>query len=173
MTRRQLALGAPLLLVGAAGLICAAVALGAVNPSATTRPSSLEKRVAHAALDAAVRARAPRGKSAPSDPASVASGREAYRANCLVCHGVPGGEQSAIAAGLNPPVPDLGEPETQRRTDGELFFLLSGGVRLTGMPGFEKSLPEKTRWELVAFLRALPKLGEGELQALSGKAPGG
>jgi mono/diheme cytochrome c family protein len=160
-----------LLLLGAVGVVgvCLLVAFGAVNPSATTRPSKLEKWVARAALDAAVRARAPRGKSAPTDTASIARGREAYRANCLVCHGVPGGEQSAIAAGLNPPVPDLAEPETQRRTDGEIYFLLSGGVRLTGMPGFEKSLPERTRWELVAFLRALPKLGDAELQALSGR----
>jgi mono/diheme cytochrome c family protein len=159
-----------LLLVGAAGVvgICGAVALGALNLSATSRPSKLEKTVAHAVLDASVRARAPRGKSAPTDPASVARGREAYRASCLVCHGVPGGEQSSIAAGLNPPVPDLAEPETQGRSDGELFFLVSGGVRLTGMPGFERSLPERTRWELVAFLRALPELGDAELQALSG-----
>ena len=160
-----------LLLLGAAGVvgICAVVALGAVNLSATNRPSKMEKSVAHAVLDASVRARAPRGKSAPTDPASVARGREAYRENCLVCHGVPGREQSTIAAGLNPPVPDLAEPETQRRSDGEIYFLVSGGVRLTGMPGFEKSLPEKTRWDVVAFLRALPKLGEGELQALSGR----
>lgn len=164
-----------LLLLGAAGAagICGAVALGAVNPSATTRPSKLEKLVAHTALDAAVRARAPRGRAAPSDPASVERGRQAYRQHCLVCHGVPGGEQSPIAAGLNPPVPDLAEPETQARTDGELYFLVSGGVRLTGMPGFERSLPEGTRWELVGFLRALPKLGDGELQALSGGRPGG
>ncbi|HEY3586279.1 MAG TPA: cytochrome c [Myxococcaceae bacterium] len=169
MTRRRRAV--VLLLLGAVGVvgICVAVTLGAVSLSATTRPSKMEKAVAHAVLDASVRARAPRGKSAPTDPASVARGREAYRANCLVCHGVPGGEQSAIAAGLNPPVPDLGEPETQRRSDGEIYFLVSGGVRLTGMPGFEKSLSEKTRWELVAFLRALPKLGEGELQAISGR----
>ncbi|HZJ53288.1 MAG TPA: c-type cytochrome [Myxococcaceae bacterium] len=159
-----------LLLLGAGGVVavCVAVALGAVNPSATTRPSKLEKLVAHAALDAAVRARAPRGRTAASDPASIARGREAYLANCLVCHGVPGGEQSAIAAGLNPPVPDLAEPRTQARTDGELYFLVSGGVRLTGMPGFERSLLEKLRWELVTFLRALPRLGDGELQALSG-----
>jgi mono/diheme cytochrome c family protein len=159
-----------LLLLGVAGVVgvCVAVALGAVSLSATNRPSKAEKAVAHAVLDASVRARAPKGKSAPADPASVARGREAYRANCLVCHGVPGGAQSAIAAGLNPPVPDLSEPETQRRSDGELFFLVSGGVRLTGMPAFEKSLPEQTRWQLVGFLRALPKLGDGELQALSG-----
>jgi mono/diheme cytochrome c family protein len=164
---RRLALRLLLLGVGAAGLAWGAVALGAVNPSATARPSKLEKTVARMALGAAVRARAPRGKTAPSDAASVDRGREAYRANCLVCHGVPGGQQSSIAAGLNPPVPDLAEPETQARTDGELYFLVSGGVRLTGMPGFERSLPETLRWDLVAFLRALPKLGDEELKALS------
>ena len=164
-----------LLLLGAGGavLVCGAVGLGAVNPSATSRPSKLEKVVARAALDAAVRARAPRGRTAPSDPTSVERGRAAYRQHCLVCHGVPGGEQSPIAAGLNPPVPDLAEPQTQARTDGELYFLVSGGVRLTGMPGFERSLPEAARWQLVGFLRVLPKLGEGQLQALSGATPGG
>jgi len=167
VTARQLGLRLLLLGIGAAGLGVGAVALGAVNPSATTRPSKLERAVAHAALGAAVRARAPRGKTAPSDPASVDRGRETYRANCLVCHGVPGGEQSTIAAGLNPPVPDLAEPETQARTDGELYFLVSGGVRLTGMPSFERSLPEAVRWDVVAFLRVLPTLGDAQLKALS------
>lgn len=168
MTRSRLAVRLPLLLVGMAGLAGGAVALGAVNPSATTRPSRLEKLVAHAALDAAVRVRAPRG-AAPTDATSVERGREAYRAHCLVCHGVPGGEQSSIAAGLNPPVPDLAEPETQARTDGELYFLVSGGVRLTGMPGFARSLPDGLRWDVVAFLRVLPKLGDEELKALSAR----
>ena len=163
--RRAGALGAGV--IGAVGLALGAVALGAVDPSATTRPSRLERAVARAVLDAAVRARAPRGRTAPMDAASLERGREAYRAHCLVCHGVPGGAQSSIAAGLNPSVPDLGEPETQGRTDGELYFLVSGGVRLTGMPGFEQSLPEAVRWDVVAFLRALPRLGDGERKALS------
>ena len=167
MTRRQLVLRASLGLAGVAALGVCAVAFGAVDLSATTRPSKLERAVARAVLDASVRARSPRGKAAPTDRTSLERGRQVYRANCLVCHGVPGGEQSTIAAGLNPPVPDLAEPETQARTDGELYFLVSGGVRLTGMPGFSRSLPEETRWAVVGFLRTLPKLGEEELKALS------
>ena len=169
MNRKRVLVGGALGLVGAGLLAWGALAGGFLDLSATARPSRLEKAVAHAALDMAVRARAPRGKRAPLDPASVERGREAYRAHCLVCHGVPGGEQSSIASGLNPPVPDLAEPETQARTDGELFFLVSGGVRLTGMPGFARSLPEALRWDVVAFLRVLPKLGEPELKALSAR----
>ncbi len=166
MSRRRWLAGLGLVL-GATGLVCATIALGLVDVSATTRPSRLEKVVARAALDAAVRARAPRGRTAPADPAALDRGRATYRAHCLVCHGVPGGEQSAIATGLNPPVPDLGEPETQARSDGELYFLVSGGVRLTGMPGFARSLSEDARWAVVAFLRVLPKLGDAELKTLA------
>jgi mono/diheme cytochrome c family protein len=162
----RLALGVPLVLLPAA-LLWAAVALGAVDLSATARPSRLERRVARAVLDTSVKARAPRGRKAPGDAANVDRGRAAYRANCLVCHGVPGGAQSGIAAGLNPPVPDLSEAETQGRSDGELYYLLSSGVRLTGMPAFARSLSEDERWALVAFVRALPRLGDDELRSLS------
>ena len=167
MNRRRLVLGLPIGLLATVGLLWAAVSLGAVNPSASGHPSRLERTVARAVLDASVRARAPRGRAAPTDPASVERGQAGYRTHCLVCHGIPGGEQSSIAAGLNPPVPDLAEPETQRRTDGELYYLVSGGVRLTGMPAFQRSLPESARWELVAFVRKLPRLGDEELKALS------
>jgi mono/diheme cytochrome c family protein len=169
VSRKRVAVGVAFALLGTGVLAWGALATGLVDLSATARPSRLEKVVAHAALDAAVHARAPRGKTAPADPASVERGRQAYRAHCLVCHGVPGGEQSSIASGLNPPVPDLAEPETQARTDGELYFLVSGGVRLTGMPGFARSLPDALRWDVVAFLRVLPKLGETELKALSAR----
>ncbi len=166
MSRRRWVTGTALVL-GAAAVALAPVMLGLLDLSATARPSRLEKALAHAALDAAVRARAPRGRTAPAGPAAVERGRAAYRAHCLVCHGVPGGEQSAIATGLNPPVPDLVEPRTQARTDGELYFLVSGGVRLTGMPAFSRSLPEDARWAVVAFLRTLPTLGDAELKALA------
>ena len=103
MSRKRVVVGVALGLVAAGLLGWGALAGGLLDLSATARPSRLEKAVAHAALDAMVRARAPRGKRAPVDPASIERGREAYRAQCLVCHGVPGGEQSSIAAGLNPP----------------------------------------------------------------------
>lgn len=173
MRRGRLAVRVLLGVLAAAALAWGALALGAVNPAATQRPSRLEKTVARAALDAAVRARAPRGFTAPTDATSLERGREAYRAHCLVCHGVPGGAQSSIAAGLNPPVPDLAEPETQARTDGELYWLVSSGVRLTGMPGFARSLDEETRRSVVGFLRRLPRLGDAELKALAeGAGPG-
>jgi mono/diheme cytochrome c family protein len=157
--------------VGAVLLLTVVVALsmGAYDISATARPSSLEKAVAGWVRDASIRARAPRNIRAPSDPATLVKGRAEYAEHCQVCHGIPDGAQSSIAQGLNPPVPDLAEPATQARSDGELFFIVSRGIRLSGMPGFAKSEPDDVRWALVAFVRHLPRLSAEERAELEGK----
>lgn len=160
------------LLLGLAGLgviLLAALGLGAYDISATARPSSLEKSVAGWVRDASIRARAQHDVRAPSDPATLAKGRAEYAEHCQVCHGIPDGAQSSIAQGLNPPVPDLAEPATQARSDGELFFVVSHGIRLSGMPAFAKSEPDDVRWSMVAFVRHLPRLSAEERAALEGK----
>jgi mono/diheme cytochrome c family protein len=161
-----------LLLVAAGGLgvvVLAALGLGAYDISATARPSGLEKAVAGWVRDASVRARAPKNVRAPSDPATLAKGRAEYAEHCQVCHGIPNEAQSSIAQGLNPPVPDLAEPATQARSDGELFFIVSRGIRLSGMPAFARSEPEDVRWAMVAFVRHLPRLSAEDRAALEGK----
>lgn len=163
---------ARLALLAVAGLgvvIVIALSLGAYDISATARPSSLEKGVAGWVRNASIRARAQRNVRAPSDPATLAKGRAEYAEHCQVCHGLPDGAQSSIAQGLNPPVPDLAEPATQARSDGELFFIVSRGIRLSGMPAFARSEPDDVRWAMVAFVRHLPRLSAEERAELEGK----
>jgi len=163
---------ARLLLLGVAGvgvLVLLALGLGAFDISATSRPSKLEKALAGWVRDASIRARAPHDVKAPTDPATLARGRAEYTEHCQVCHGIPDGEQTSIAQGLNPPVPDLAEPSTQARSDGELFFIVSQGIRLSGMPGFARSEPDDVRWAMVAFVRHLPKLSAAERAELEKK----
>ena len=158
-----------LLLGGVAIVVLIALGLGAFDISATSRPSKLEKSLAGWVRDASIRARAPRNVKAPTDPATLTKGRAEYAEHCQVCHGIPDAEQTSIAQGLNPPVPDLAEPTTQARTDGELFFIVSHGIRLSGMPGFAKSEPDDVRWAMVAFVRHLPKLTPEERAELEKK----
>jgi len=159
-----------LLLLAVLGVgVMVALGLGAFDISATSRPSKLEKTVAGWVRDASIRARAPRNVKAPTDAVTLIKGRAEYAEHCQVCHGLPDAEQSSIAQGLNPPVPDLTEPVTQARSDGELFFIISHGIRLSGMPGFSKSEPDDVRWSLVAFVRHLPKLSAEERAELEKK----
>lgn len=147
-------------------LAVAALAAGAVDMS-MVRPSALERFLGPALRDASIRARAPRNVRAPSGAEVIAKGRDEYREHCQVCHGVPDGEQSSIAAGLSPSPPDLADPATQARTDGELFFIISRGIRMTGMPAFGKSEPDEVRWALVAFVRRMPHLTADDRAALT------
>ncbi|MEX0879816.1 MAG: cytochrome c [Thermoanaerobaculia bacterium] len=157
--------GLLLLGLGAAAFVLS----GVFDVSATVHPSKLEKQLAGAALDRSVARRAPNTSNpvAPS-PEVLRAGLAHYRGICVTCHGAPGVDASEIGIGLNPPAPDLTLRKVQRRTDGELFWLVSHGIRMTGMPAFGPTHEDEDIWKIVAFLRHLPEITpeeEKELEA--------
>jgi mono/diheme cytochrome c family protein len=153
-----------LILGAAAGLI---VLSGSFNTSANVPPSALEKRLAAVALDRSVARRAPK-ESNPmtSSPEALRGGMEHYKEMCVFCHGAPGVDASEAGEGLNPPAPDLTLTKVQKRTDGELFWILQNGIRMSGMPAFGPTHKDEEIWKLVAFLRHLPALTAEEQKAL-------
>ena len=86
-------------------------------------------------------------------------------ANCATCHGNSGDGKTQINAGLYPPAPDMREAVTQDLSDGELFYIIKNGIRLTGMPGWGGS--DEDNWKLVLFIRHLPQLTTTELEFMS------
>ena len=67
-------------------------------------------------------------------------------------------------------------PGTQSLSDGELFYIIEHGVRLTGMPAWGDGSPESelASWHLVRFIRHLPTLSDAEIaemEALNPKSP--
>ena len=153
------------LLVAAIG--AAVVFTGSFNTAATVPPGKLEKSLAQFALDRSVARRAPgRRNPLPSSPETLREGLHEYGENCLVCHGAPGVDPSEMSTGLNPGAPDLTVPRVQGRSDGQLFWITSEGVRMTGMPAFGPTHDEKEIWAIVAFLRRLPELSDAETAEL-------
>ena len=61
-----------------------------------------------------------------------------------------------------PKPPDMRLAETQDLTDGEIFYIINNGVRLTGMPGWGASHEADDTWKLVLFIRRLPQLSADE-----------
>lgn len=59
---------------------------------------------------------------------------------------------------LYPKPPDLRLAETQKLSDGELFWIVENGIRFTGMPAFGGSHGSQDDWKLVLFIRHLPQL---------------
>jgi len=101
-----------------------------------------------------------------ADPAAAAVGLAHYRENCVDCHGARDVDTSEFAKGLNPGAPMLDMDDVQRMSDGQLFWVISNGVRATGMPAFSPTHSPEEIWKIVAFVRHLPKLSDTEVATL-------
>jgi hypothetical protein len=55
---------------------------------------------------------------------------------------------------------------TQNKSDGELFYPIENGVRLSGMPAFSEDHTAEQTWRLVLFIRHLPHITPGELNEM-------
>src|SRR5690242_1275846 len=64
-----------------------------------------EKMLARKALDARVAKEAPNHPPVSAGPETYAAGAQLYIEHCAVCHGLPGQDQTAIAAGMFPKPP--------------------------------------------------------------------
>ena len=157
------------ILLVAAGA-AAIVYTGAFNTSAEVPPSRMERRLATLALNKSVAKRAPNRKNPlPATPENLRGGLAHFRENCVVCHGAPGVDPGEIGQGLNPGAPDLTLPRVQERTDGQLYWLVDEGIRMTGMPAFGPTHGENELWQIVAFLRHLPEITDEEKAQLQGE----
>ena len=98
------------------------------------------------------------------DPAKVLIGVEHFAAHCAVCHGAPGVPRGDIAEGLYPQPPNLARAATFY-TDGELFWIIKHGIKMTGMPAWSDHSDEEL-WSTVAFLEKLPGMSEQDYARL-------
>ena len=156
------------LVIVAAGLAVAYWYVAGRGFSAREEPTAVEKAVAWQMRSLAT----PRDAKAKTNPLpdsaeTVRAGLEHFADHCAICHGNDGRGKTSIGAGLYPKPPDLRAARTQNLSDGELFYIIENGVRLTGMPAFggEGSDPKDT-WHLITFIRHLPTLSPEELERM-------
>ena len=110
-------------------------------------------------------------------PEILEYGSYLFGQNCAMCHGAAGDGEGLLqvtiafeAAGVNVPK-NLREDDTQARTDGDLFRIITRGngdfptpawatneaawADMTNMPRFQQLLSPAERWMLVAYIRTL------------------
>jgi len=102
----------------------------------------------------------------------IEEGFRSFRDMCALCHTPPGATPSPTALGLNPTAPDLAE-EAEERTSAELFWVIKNGIRMTGMPAWGWTHEDEELWDIVAFIKALPRMSEEEYRILDEKTPKG
>jgi mono/diheme cytochrome c family protein len=82
------------------------------------------------------------------------------------CHGNDGSGKTQIGQNLYPKAPDMRLPDTQNLTDGEIYYIIHNGIRLTGMPAWGGPGKDDDSWKLVVFIRRLPTLTPKELKEM-------
>jgi len=141
-------------------------------PVATSAPPMpFEKKLARMALHARLAREMPDKAPIALDEGNLVAGARVYLQHCAVCHGLPGGQQTAIAEGEFPKPPHLfrGKGVTDD-TAGETYWKVANGIRLTGMPGFDKSLSTDQMWQVSLLLATADKLPASAAAALASGA---
>ena len=143
--------------------------------SARDEPSSAEAYVARGFRRLAMPRKAREVRNpVKSSPEVLAAAMEHYADHCATCHGNDGSGRTLVGRGLYPKPPDMTLPATQQLSDGELYYVIENGVRLTGMPAFGENAgneEDTESWALVNFIRHLPSITDEELAAMKAMNP--
>jgi mono/diheme cytochrome c family protein len=88
----------------------------------------------------------------------AAKGKTVFATNCAMCHGDAGKGDGAAAAALVPKPRNFTDKALMsKKTDDDLFKVVTKGSPNTGMAPYEKMLSEDDRWNAIAFIRTLAK----------------
>ena len=141
--------------------------------SARDEPSAPEAFAARMVRSLSMPADAKQLKSPkPMDEATLAGARMHWADHCALCHANDGSGDTPIGRGLYPKPPDMRTTVTQSKSDGELFYIIENGIRLTGMPawgGGEGHGDES--WALVGFIHTLPRLTAEDVKQMKSMNP--
>lgn len=157
-------------LVAACGY--AYLAMGYAPVATASAPLPGETSLAHMALNAAVKKQAPKSAPIAADETNLSAGARVYRTTCSVCHGLPDQPETPIARGMFPKAPRLfrGKGVTDD-PPGVTWWKVANGIRLTGMPGFKRSLSATELWQVTLLLANADKLSPNVRKVLSEPQP--
>jgi len=96
----------------------------------------------------------------PLVPPDPVAGKAIYAEKCAPCHGESGLGDGSLSMNLPSPVPPIGTGELARQASPTRWFnLVTNGNMERNMPPF-KSLTDRQRWDVVAYLYSLSSTAE-------------
>lgn len=142
---------------------------GGVSMETTAPLLPMEATVAKMALRASIGDAAEVKNPLPFNEANMLAGAHEFKEHCAFCHGLPGQPRPDAAAGMFPIPPQLFEAKYMVTEDpeGVTHWKVTHGIRLSGMPGFEKTLSDTKRWQVAMLVAHADKLSPA-VQAVLG-----
>ncbi len=112
-----------------------------------------QKSNAYAAIPVAA---AKEANPVKSGPESLARAKRWWTMDCEMCHGKNGEGKGDTAKEMKLSMVDLSNPDTLKdRTDGEIHYIIKNGHN--DMPAEGPRVKPEEAWDLVNYVRALPK----------------
>ena len=146
LTRRQLV--RTLRMSGLTVAVLAVVAFGYLRGSTAAADSMAEKWLSPAPSAA-------KKNPIAATPVSIAAGQKIYSKTCMMCHGKSGDADGPAVIELNIHPAKLSNPQLDTESDGALFWKITTGKK--PMPAFGRRFSETDRWNLVNYIRTIPK----------------
>ena len=144
--------------------------------STRTEPMPMERALATTIRGGAIPSRYKTMKNpVTATPEVIHEGMAHWADHCTACHANNGNGDTMYGKTMYPRPPDMRQKDTQEMSDGELYYTIKNGVRLSGMPAFgDPGDDDVDSWKLVIFIGNLPHLTdaeETEMQHLNPKSP--
>ena len=97
----------------------------------------------------------------PVDQTAMEVGFKHYHEMCRLCHGAPGFHRTEFAEGLYPSPPSLESLKIQEELGrAGVLWVVRHGLKMTGMPSFDKTHTDEQIRSIVAFVEKLPDIGQ-------------
>ncbi len=148
---------------------------GQAPAAASDAPMPFEAFLARGGLHARIKKEAQDRELSTFTAGDLAAGADVYKTNCAFCHGLPLQAPSAASQGMFPHAPQLFTAKETVTDDpvGVTYWKVKNGIRLTGMPSFQKALTEQQMWQVSALMASADKLPPDVLRGLlPAAAPG-
>jgi mono/diheme cytochrome c family protein len=112
-----------------------------------------EEMVAKMALRANIRSSLDLKDPLPLNDDNLEAGADVYNGNCAMCHGALDQPRPDLATAMFPTAPELLKGKgVSDDPEGETYWKVTNGIRMTGMPSFGKILDDKHRWQVTMLL---------------------
>lgn len=122
------------------------------------QPFLLEKQIVRVPLHVRIDKEMPASAPIEASPTNLTAGAQIYRQQCAACHGLYG-RPSSFASHMYPRAPQLWAPHHNGVVGvsddpvGETYWKVSNGIRLTGMPAYDKVLNPTQMWQVSLLLK--------------------
>ena len=159
------------ILLGGVLVAVAVVYGGLYNVAASAQHLQPTFSVLVVAMRQSVRLRARNVEVPPlADETMVLRGAACFRDKCVQCHGAPGVAQDDIGKSMQPLPGPLADARKNWRPR-ELYWLTRHGIKMSGMPAWDRRLTEAELWSVVAFMQRLPDLSAAQYAQVVARAP--